>query len=169
MRHEVQKPRSFRGVLVAATVAWLAWFGVRLVDFNREARAFYELIDRLPSGLAIRPVIFDRTSRAFPGVPVYLHYSSYYQVEKGGRQGFSFAVYPSSAIRFRGARPPLMDAGAEWNPKAFDASREASLYDYFLVRSEVDRTAELFDDARAPIELNAHVEDWWGYRSANPQ
>jgi hypothetical protein len=164
------KPRSgdsvglTRPALAAVTVTWLAWFGVRLVEFNREARSFYELVARLPSGLAMRPLIFDRTSRAFPGVPVYLHYPAYYQVEKGGSQGFSFAVYPSSAIRFRGAHPPLMDAGAEWNPKAFDATREAPRYDYFLVRSELDRSAELFANATVPIELDAHVGDWWGYR-----
>jgi hypothetical protein len=148
----------------AVTTVWLAWFGVRLIDFNREARAFYELIDRLPPGLAMRPVIFDRTSRAFPGVPVYLHYSAYYQAQKGGRQGFTFAVYPSSAIRFCGAHPPLMAGGAEWNPKSFDASREAPLYDYFLVRSEIDRSAQLFATATVPVELDVHVGEWWGYR-----
>ena len=42
------------------------------------------------------------------------------------------------------------------NPKAFDASCEAPLYDYFLVRSETDRTAELFGHATEPIELDAH-------------
>ncbi len=136
-----------------------------MVDFNREARSFHELVARLPKGLAVRPLIFDRTGRAFSGVPVYLHYSAYYQVEKGGRQGFSFAVYPSSAIRFSGPLlPPLMRPGAEWNPRAFDAPSEASLYDYFLVRSAIDRTAELFGDSTVPIELDAHVGDWWGYR-----
>jgi len=81
-----------RLAIFAITAAWLAIFCTRLIQFNREAAEFHQLEARLPAGLAMRPLVFDRNTRVFPGVPAYLHYSAYYCVDKGGTQGYSFAM-----------------------------------------------------------------------------
>ena len=163
---DAQRTRRARAAMLATTAVWLVAFVFRLIAFNREAAEFHELEARLPAGLAMRPLVFERNTRAFPGVPAYLHYSAYYYVEKGGRQGYSFAMYPISVVRLRPEVQATMQGGAEWLPELF-RSQEIDGYDYFLVRSERDRAPELFGNA--PIALDAHVGSWWGYTKVTRQ
>jgi hypothetical protein len=149
-----------RGALASVTLMWLAVFVLRLAAFNREAAAFHRLEARIPPGLAMRALVFERETSAFPAVPVYLHYAAYYYVERGGSQGYSFAMYPLSVVRYRPQVAFGMQGGAEWRPDWFRQS-EIGSYDYFLVKSARDRSRELF--AGAPVELEAHEGTWWGY------
>jgi hypothetical protein len=155
--------RRTRAAVALLGLVWLLVFSARLWRFNEETRSFHALVRELPPGLAMRPVIFDRGSPAFPGVPIYLHYSAYYFVEKGGFQGYSFAMYPTSVIRYRPGVTPGMLNAAEWRPEAFDAKSEVPVYDFFLVRSERDRGAELFAHAPEPVVLRKRFGPWWGY------
>ncbi len=132
--------------------------------FNREASDFHALTARLPRGLSIRPLVFDRASRAFPGIPAHLHVPAYYALEKGGSAGYSFAMYSISVVRLRAGVHAKMAGGAEWAPERFDAEREADEYDYFIVRSAVDRTSSLFAGESPVAVLDQHIGDWWGYR-----
>jgi hypothetical protein len=151
--------------MVALVATWFCVFGVRLYRFNQDTATFRRLIQRLPEGLKVRSLVFERESPAFPSVPSLLHLPVYYQVEKGGFHGFSFAIYPSSVIRFREPRTlPHIAGGMEWHPELFDAPNEVPLYDYFIVHSSTDRTRELFADSPDPIVLDAHFGSWWGYR-----
>ncbi len=152
--------RSARGLVLALTLVWLGIFSRRLAAFNREAESFHALEARLPPGLALRPLVFERDTRAFPGVPAFLHFSAYYYVDKGGYQGYSFAMYPLSVVRYRPELEATMQNGAEWRPDLFRRD-EIPDYDFFLVRSEYDRGAELFGEE--DVELTAHVGPWWGY------
>jgi hypothetical protein len=160
-----KKPKDTRPrvpVAIAATIlVWATVLGVRLVAYNHEAAEFHALEAKLPTGLAIRPLVFDRNTRVFPGVPAYLHYPAYYYVEKGGTQGYSFAMYPLSVVRLRPEVRATMQGGAEWRPELF-RREEIAEYDYFLVRSERDRGAELFGSA--PVALDVRVGSWWGYK-----
>ena len=69
-------------------------------------------------------------------------------------------MYPLSVVRYRPDVVVTMQGGAEWRPDWFQAE-EIPSYDYFLVRSELDRTDELF--AGTSVELTEHVGAWWGY------
>jgi hypothetical protein len=115
-----------------------------LLAFNREAADFRRLVTRMPPGLAVRPLVFERTARAFPGNPAHLHVPAYYCLEKGGGCGHSFAMYSISVVRYRSGVRVLMGGGSEWAPERFDAAREAADYDYFIVKSPVDLSRELF-------------------------
>ncbi len=157
-----------RAGLGLATAFWLGVFVWRLAAFNRESAGFHALTSELRPGLAMRPLIFERNSRVFPGVPAYLHYSAYYYVEKGGRQGYSFAMYPISVVRYRPAVKVNMQNAAEWRPDRFDGSNEVAGYDYFLVRSAEDREDKLFSDAPEPVVLDNRHGDWWGYAPLEP-
>ncbi len=149
-------------LFVAGSV--LCVFSLRLPGFNREASDFHALTARLPRGLSIRPLVFDRASRAFPGIPAHLHVPAYYALEKGGSAGYSFAMYSISVVRLRAGVHAKMAGGAEWAPERFDAEREADEYDYFIVRSAVDRTSSLFAGESPVAVLDQHIGDWWGYR-----
>jgi hypothetical protein len=145
---------------LGVTLAWLGLFTHRLAAFQSEAASFHELTAALPPGLAMRPLIFERESRVFPGVPAYLHYSAYYYVEKGGSQGYSFAQYALSVVRYRQLSQATMRGGAEWRPDLFEPA-ETSSYDAFLVRDSERAHAELFDEGT--VALRAHVGPWWAY------
>ncbi len=160
VRRESAK-RQLHGFLAALVGVWFVWFGVRLTDFRAEVDGYHALTRRLPHGLSMRPIIFDRESQVFPAVPAFIHYSAYYYVEKGGWQGYSFAMYPISVVRYRPHVTPGMQYAAEWRPDRFDPRYEVPAYQYFLVRSETDRSAQLFADA--PVRLDARFGPWWGY------
>jgi hypothetical protein len=98
------QPRSsarspyFDSLVPLATAAWFCLFAIRLQRFARETQPIKNFIAGMPAGLRIRPLIFDRGSEAFPGLPAMLHLSAYYVPEKGGYQGYSFAMYPTAAV-----------------------------------------------------------------------
>lgn len=152
--------------VVAFVLGWCLLFSVRLASFNRETRSFHALVERLPENLRVRPLVFDRTSPAFPSVPALVHFPAYYTVEKGGTQGYSFAMYPLSVVRYREHVVPTMSGGAEWRPEDFDAATEAEHYDYYLVKSGFDRHELLFGSVGDQVVLDARVGDWWGYAAS---
>jgi hypothetical protein len=153
--------RALIGAVSAAVLLVFAW---RLPAFNRETADFHALAARLPPGLAVRPLVFERGSRAFPGIPAHLHVPAYYSVEKGGSAGYSFAMYSISVVRLRPGVEIKMGGGAEWAPDRFDPEHEAADYDYFIVKSSFDRTSSLFGGPQPAAVLDQHVGDWWGYR-----
>jgi hypothetical protein len=154
--------RRAASVFVSAGV--ILSFLARLPEFNRETAGLHTLISRLPTDLALRPIVFERGGRAFPGTPAHLHLPAYYSLEKGGSSGYSFAMYSISVVRFRPGVKMLMGGGSEWAPERFSAEREACDYDYFVVKSSDDRTAWLFPGPRPAALLEQHEGDWWGYR-----
>ncbi|HYQ45010.1 MAG TPA: hypothetical protein VER11_23650 [Polyangiaceae bacterium] len=158
-------PRSpyFEGLIPLATAAWFCLFAIRLQRFARETQPIADFVARMPAGLRIRPLIFDRDSDAFPGLPAMLHLSAYYVPEKGGYQGYSFAMYPTSVVRYHPDIVPTMDRGAEWHPEWFSAAYELGGYQCFLVHSALDRSAELFDTQLDQLSLVFHEQDWWAY------
>ena len=137
---------------------------LRLPAYNRETEGLHALVAELPGGMSIRPIVFERESVAFPGVPALLHLPAYYLVKKGGMQGYSFAMYPISVIRYRPGVDPRMSGGLEWQPEMFDFARERERYDYdyFVVHSARDRSQELFGDAPGVV-LEKRRGNWWAY------
>lgn len=160
-----KEPHSLvRWMPALLTFAWLGLFTIRLQSFNQETAGFYRLLERIPAGLQLRALVFDRESRAFPGMPLFLHLPSYYLVEKGGRLAHSFAVYPNSVIRFQPGVSPEIRHGAEWKPLEFDIREEALRHGYYVVKSAVDRGSQLFAGTPVPIVFDAREGDFWGYR-----
>jgi len=157
------RPPYFDGAIALATAAWFCLFAIRLQRFARETQPIKDFIARMPAGLRIRPLIFERGSEAFPGLPAMLHLSAYYVPEKGGYQGYSFAMYPTSVVRYHPDIVPTMDQGAEWHPEWFSSTYELEGYQCFLVHSSSDRSAELFDSHLDRMSLVFHEQGWWAY------
>ena len=158
--------RSRRAPLLTLSfcVAWFAVLVSRLVAFDLETQPIASFIDRMPRGLRVRPIVFDRDSQAFPGLPALLHLSAYYAAAKGGMQGYSFAMYPNNMIRYVPKYKFGMGSGDEWAPERFSAMAEIKNYDCFLVHSHSDRSSSLFGDRMADVMLVFHRADWWAYR-----
>jgi hypothetical protein len=161
-RREHESP-MLPGLIAATCVAWLGLLVHRLVLFERETQPIADFVARMPANLSIRPIVFERTSEAFPALPAFLHLSAYYVPEKAGRQGYSFALYPTSVIRFLPGVPRTMDHGDEWHPEGFSASDEIDHYDCFLVHSSIDRSSELFGERAPEVSLAFHEAGWWAY------
>jgi len=153
----------FESAIALTSAAWFCLFAVRLQRFARETQPITDFVARMPAGLSIRPLVFERESAAFPGLPAMLHLSAYYVPEKGGYQGYSFAMYPTSVVRYRPEIVPTMDRGAEWHPEWFSSVYELSGYECFLVKSSIDRSAELFDAQLDRLSLVFHEQGWWAY------
>lgn len=164
---EPRRAPLFKGlpsVAMALLSAWCAVFAWRVSVFNQETAGVRSFVQQMPVGLSVRPIIFERDSLVFPGLPAFLHMSAYYMAEKGGIQGYSFAMYPTSAIRYLPGFVPGMWGGAEWNPERFSAVRDVPRFDCFLVHSTRDRTGELFGEHLGDVELVLHQGSWWAYR-----
>ncbi len=154
-----------RAAAVGVAARTVLVFFARLLGFQHETAEFHAFVDRLPAGPAVRPLVFDRGSRAFPGLPAHLHLPAYYALEKAGSAGYSFAMYSTSVVRYRRGVEAPMTGGSEWAPERFDAAREASDYGYFMVKSSVDRSMDLFPGPAPAALLDQRVGDWWGYRA----
>jgi hypothetical protein len=158
------RSRARHALTLSVGVAVLSIFAWRASAYDRETAAFHRLTAGLPPGLAVRPIVFERASHAFPGTPAHLHVPAYYSLSKGGNPGYSFAMYSTSVVRHRPGVRVKMGGGAEWAPERFDAEREAADYDYFIVKSGSDRTRTLFPGPTPRAVLDRHIGEWWGYR-----
>lgn len=144
-------------------VCCLLVFIRRLHGFNRETASFHAVIDTMPPDLRVRPIVFEPITRTFPGLPALNHLPAYYHSSKGGLSGYSFAMYPSSPLKYRDGVVSLMGGGLEWLPSAFRAEAELPNFDCFLVHSRPDRTDELFGRVRTEVSLRKRVGNWWNY------
>jgi len=144
--------------------SWFLAFTVRLQQFAEETNAITAFISEMPAGLRLRPVVFERDSAAFAGAPLHLHLSAYYAALKGGFQGYSFAMYPTSIVVYTESAPRGMFGGAEWQPERFSGRDELSRYDLFWVKSSTDRSRELFGDRQHEVTLVFRQQGFWGYR-----
>ncbi|HKO53408.1 MAG TPA: hypothetical protein VJV79_37120 [Polyangiaceae bacterium] len=151
------------GLIAVTCAVWFCLFAIRLQRFARETQPIVDFVERMPQSLYIRPLIFERESNAFPGLPAMLHLSAYYVPEKGGYQGYSFAMYPTSVVRYHPEIEPTMNYAAEWHPEWFSAADELGGYHCFLVHSSVDRSAELFGAQLDQLNLVFHEQGWWAY------
>jgi len=151
--------------VVLFSAGWVWVFSQRMSQFNAEAGNFPQLIRELPPRLRVRPLIFTNQSAAFPGTPLFLHFPAYYQAEKGGFLGYSFARYYTCFVRYQPAVDIGMGEDMEWNPRLFDARVEVAKYDYFIVRADWDASSTLFRHSPLPVTLETHSGPWWIYRA----
>jgi hypothetical protein len=154
-----------RPAIALFSAAWLAVFVLRLRDFNREAGDFAAVIRELPPRLRVRPMIFANQSAAFPATPLFLHFPAYYQAEKGGYLGYSFARYYTCFVRYKPGVDIGMAEDQEWNPYSFDARTEVPKYDYFIARAGGDQARPLFRNSPQRVVLESHSPPWWIYRA----
>ncbi len=164
---ELGKPRV-RPALVHGALACIAlvWLGLLLPSFywfDRDARDFDAVLNRLQPKKRVRSLVFERGDAYTPGGVPFLHFPVWYQVEKGGTTSFTFATSSLSVVVFRPETRQIIPAAIDWLPWQFDMSKEQNDFDYFVVRSASDLGPKLFGDAERRIYLIAHEGSWWVY------
>ncbi|HET9211804.1 MAG TPA: hypothetical protein VFR03_15460 [Thermoanaerobaculia bacterium] len=163
------RPLPERRRLVAALVAVVVavQFMQTLSAFLRfrgESAGLEELLAGTAPGENLGGLIFERQSASWPGMPVYLHFPAYYQVEKGGRILFSFAELFQTSARFRPGKSwdDLLREWNDWNPQLFDYRRHGGRFRYFLVRGTLADVTGAFGGDPGRLGLTGRTAgEWW--------
>jgi hypothetical protein len=132
--------------------------------FRGESAGLRELLAGTAPGESLGGLIFERESASWRGMPVYLHFPAYYQVEKGGRILFSFAELFQTSARFKPGQSwdDLLREWNDWNPQLFDYGRHGGRFRYFLVRGTPADVAGAFGGDPARLGLAGKTAgEWW--------
>jgi len=152
----------YPAIVVLVSAVWLAIVAERILGFDREARSFDQVLAKLEPKRALRPVIIAADSLHVPGGYPFIHFGAYYQAEKGGRLGFSFARNYPAVARYL----PHVDRGmaydAEWHWERY-SKEEGPLYDYFLFRAPLGVPRELIDGAWGKLRLVADADAFMAF------
>jgi hypothetical protein len=164
--------RRLVALLVAAVlVVQLGQTLFAFLRFRAESDGLSAVLAGARPGENLAGLIFDRTSAVWPGMPVYLHFPAYYQVEKGGRILFSFAELFQTSARFRPGKSwdDLLREWNEWNPQFFDYDRHGGRFRYFLVRGGPrDVLAAFRGDPKRLGLTGKRAGEWWLFEPSLP-
>jgi hypothetical protein len=139
----LRMPKGERGVV--ATTAVLALGGASIVNAcqhfiefeKKEVGDIDDAIGAMDPGKHVAGLIFDRGSGVTHYSP-FLHFVSYYQLEKGGVVEFTYASFPHWPVRFQPGRfPPRgnpLRLRWEWTPEQVGVDELFPYYDYVLTR-----------------------------------
>lgn len=155
------RPKLWRGLAVLVTGGWIAFVAARFDAFNRQAAQFEPIVDMLPPGKRLRPIIFERKNEFVPGGAPFLHFPAYYQAEKGGYFGVSFATASTSFARYKPGKRFGMELAQEWRPETFSYPKEGKDYDFFVAASKRDFGPFLFRGAKDGEIVMVAQEGHW--------
>jgi hypothetical protein len=164
----MEPPRQARArpFLLAFVLGWMALLSVRYRSFDADARDLDPLLATMEPNRRVQSLTFELGSNDVPGFPCFLHHAVWYQVERGGVMGFSFALFFPELLRYRAGAAPPITPFLEWHPERFNWQRDGRDFDYFLVRSSREMGAALFGTKRVVLQgrsglfwLYKHVRD----------
>jgi hypothetical protein len=159
-----ERRRLVAAVVMAVAVLQLGQTLSAFLRFRAESAGLAELLAGTEPGRNLAGLVFARESASWPGMPVYLHFPAYYQVEKGGRTLFSFAELFQTSARFRPGQSwdELLREWNDWNPRFFDYPRHGGRFHYFLVRGGPVEVAGAFhgDPGRLGL-VGKTAGEWW--------
>lgn len=148
-------------------IAVFIWAGVnvlRFSAFNLETIGFEKLVADMDSGKRALSFVSTHRSSQFTA-PVFLHFLSWYQVERRGVADYNFGMFYGTMIRYKPEKRPPFDDSLAWHPETFDWEKNGGdNYDYFVIRSRTDVSAEIFKDKRSSVELVRNEDWWWLYK-----
>lgn len=141
----IRMPSGFRGALVSAGALMTATAATvntcqHFIKFQLdEVGDFDDAVNAIPPDKHVCALIYDKTSAITnPTLVPFIHFGSYYQVQKGGVVMFTFAGYAHWPFKFRPDRLPPEGESArlrwEWTPEQVPISEVYPYYDYVLTR-----------------------------------
>jgi hypothetical protein len=139
----LRMPRGHRGFAVTSLALALAGYSTvntcnHFIRFERDDVGDIEgAIDAIPPRSKVCALIYDRGSSMMSNQP-FLHFGSYYQVEKGGVVEFTYAGYAHWPVDFLPGHYPPPGGSArlrwEWTPEQVTMGEIFPYYDYVLTR-----------------------------------
>ena len=148
---------------IFAVFIWVAVNVLRFSAFNLETDGFDKLMTEIKPGKRMLSMVETHRSSQFTA-PVFLHFPSWYQADHRGIVDFNFAMSHVTIVRYKSEKRPAFADGLVWNPVRFDWIKDqGDDYDYFLIRSRTDVSAEIFKDHRSSVMLVGNENLWWLY------
>jgi hypothetical protein len=139
----LRMPRAVAGALGTCAMVMVSLMTAEtwrwhLARFDVECGDFDGALAHIPPNERVAGLIYSTDSKLFEQDP-YLHYASYYLVDRGGSVGFSFAGYPHWVYSYKPHEDPLGASPSvflwEWEPQRRELREEiAASYDYVLTR-----------------------------------
>jgi hypothetical protein len=141
----LRMPRGGRGLLVTAAALGVAAASVvntckHFIQFEREeVGALDDAIAAMQPRKRVAGLIYDKGSSVMSDLYApFLHFVSYYQVEKGGVVQFAYTSFPHWPVQYRpGEFPPPGSVPRlrwEWTPEQVPLGELYPYYDYVLTR-----------------------------------
>lgn len=116
---------------------------IRFLMFEKYGREFKKIINKLEPNKKVVGIFYDRRTKPdLFGYDVFLHFPCYYQLEKGGLIGFSFAYIRYSPLIFKENYP--LERIDEWFPYRSLFPYRYKDYDYLFVTGEVRLSDEQY-------------------------
>jgi hypothetical protein len=127
-----------RGVLVVGVAALLAFSGLQQRRVALELAEVAPLLERIPAGSAVLPLVFDDDSPELEpsAFDPHLHVHHYFHVRRGGGVSPYFFPHPLAPVRYREGSPPA--APPQQRPSAYRPERHPG-WDHLLVRAAPPR------------------------------
>jgi hypothetical protein len=143
----LRMPRGARGWLVTALALGVAVGSTvnvcqHFIKFEEEEVGDLDLaLDTMAPRKRVAGLIYDRGSVVMSSLYApFLHFVSYYQVEKGGVVQFAYTGFPHWPVQYRpGKYPPpgtMPRLRWEWTPESVPITELFPYYDYVLVRGD---------------------------------
>jgi hypothetical protein len=139
----LRMPTGIRGGLVTTALVALGGGSIvntckHFIEFERqEVGEIDDAIRQMDPRKRVAGLIFDRGSSIVHFAP-FMHFVSYYQLEKGGVVTFSYTSFPHWPVRYRpGHFPPPggpLRLRWEWTPEQVTLDELMPYYDYVLTR-----------------------------------
>jgi hypothetical protein len=160
-----QRPRRVDWLAMAVVAFWCTTSVGRFAAFARETQSFDAIAAKMEPGRRVAAMIRENGSPLF-ALPVYLHFAVWYQATRGGIVDFNFAEFYSQMARYREPPGGRISEQLAWYPTTFRwAADGGDRYDYFVVKSSIDVSNDIFKDRRDAVELVARDGWWWLYRN----
>jgi hypothetical protein len=145
-----------RALIVVLTLVWAGVETARFKGFEGETRDFDEVMKHAQANRSLLTLTFNRNSSFVPAEQFY-HFGGWYQAEKGGQLGYSFATLYNPLVQYRRIKDPHSFNRA-WTAQAYPEKVRWTSYrqfDYFLVRTSTALPVDLFEGAGDNFVLEA--------------
>jgi hypothetical protein len=141
----LRMPRGGRGLIVTAAVLGVAVGSTvnvckHFIQFEREEVGELDTaLQVMEPRKRVAGLIYDKSSAVMSDLYApFLHFVSYYQVEKGGVVQFAYTGFPHWPVQYQpGKLPPpgtVTRLRWEWTPEQVPVSELYPYYDYVLTR-----------------------------------
>ena len=148
-------PRGGLGQLMTALVAaiGLSYVGttcrVYIACEREEVGDVDGAIEHIPYGNTVAALIFDKYSKYVEWAP-YLHFGSYYHLDRGGLLQFNYAPWPHWPFAYKeGVHPAVVTTPAprwEWTPEKRNVQSElVPNYEYLMVKGAFTPPANTYE------------------------
>jgi len=152
-------------VAAAIVLVWSFTNIGRFAGFARETETFRAVLAAAEPGRRVASMVYDASSQFFAW-PVYLHFPVWYQATRHGIVDFNFGDFYPQMVRYKADAGPRITDQLAWYPAAFRwEANGGERYHYFLVKSPIDVSNEIFKEKRGAVELVTRSGWWWLYRN----